>query len=344
MVPPRLLVVVLAAVVAVAPLPAAAGTILDSVQARGYLRCGVFERAPGFSMPTEDGAARDGFMARLCRAVAAAVTGDAANVEYVFLSGATRFQALEEGAVDALFDSTTWTVGRDAGTGVAFTQPVFHDGQGFVAHRRHGWAKLADVPDGTTVCVSVSSTSETSLADYSRRTGRKLTPLPFESWDMRWDAFLTGRCDLMTTDRSVLVTHVPTRVDDPARYVVFPDVISKEPLAIAVREEDRAWYDAVQWTLFALAAAEELGVTAANADHLRETSTHPEVRRLLGTEGEVGSGLGLDAEWALRAVKAGGNYGEIFDQTLGHASPYRLDRGQNALTTAGGLIFAPPFR
>lgn len=324
--------------------PAAAGATFDDVKTRGYLRCGVFERAPGFSMPVDDGRTRDGFMVRLCTAVAAAVVGDARAVEYVFLNGTTRFQALREGAVDGLFDSTTWTAARDAGTGFTFTQPVFHDGQGFVAHRRHGWSRLADVAEGATVCVSATSTSETSLADYMRRTGRRLEPLVFESWNVRWDAFLTGRCDLMTTDRSVLVTHVPTRVEDPQNYIVFPDVISPEPLSVVVRDDDPRWFDAVQWTLFALVQAERLGVTAANAAALRDTATHPEVRRLLGTEGDMGQALGLDAEWAVRAIQAGGNYGQIFEQTLGHASAYRLERGENALAGQGGLIFAPPFR
>lgn len=322
--------------------PARAGT-LDAVKERGYLRCGVFESAPGFSTAAADGRSRDGFMVRLCKAVAAAVTGDAGNVEYVFLNGSTRFEALRDGTVDALFDSTTWTVGRDAGTGVAFTLPVFHDGQGFVAHRRHGWTTLADVP-AATVCVSSNSTSQASLADHTRRTGQALTPLVFDSWTVRWDAFLTGRCELMTTDRAVLVTHVPERVEDPQNYVVFPDVISKEPLSVAVRDDDRAWFDAVQWTLFALIAAEELEVTAATAAALRETATHPEVRRLLGAEGDVGTALGLDAEWALRAITAGGNYGEIFAATLGDDSRFGLGRGANALWNQGGLIFAPPFR
>lgn len=336
------LAVVAAAATGVMTTPARAAT-LDEVKDRGYLRCGVFESAPGFSAAAADGRSRDGFMVRLCRAVAAAVTGDGNNVEYVFLNGNTRFEALREGAVDALFDSTTWTVGRDAGTGVAFTMPVFHDGQGFVAHRRHGWERLADVPEAT-VCVSSNSTSQASLADHTRRTGQALTPLVFDSWTVRWDAFLTGRCELMTTDRAVLVTHVPDRVEDPQNYVVFPDVISKEPLSVALRDDDRAWIDVVQWTLFALIAAEELDVTAATAADLRATSTHPEVRRLLGAEGDVGTALGLDAEWALRAITAGGNYGEIFAATLGDGSRFGLTRGANALWNGGGLIFAPPFR
>lgn len=324
-------------------IPTARADTLGEVKNRGYLRCGVFESAPGFSTATEDGRSRDGFMVRLCNAVAAAITGGADNVEYVFLNGNTRFEALRDGSVDALFDSTTWTASRDAGTGVAFTLPVFHDGQGFVAHRRHGWEKLADVPEAK-VCVSSNSTSQASLADHTRRTGQALTPLVFDSWVVRWDAFLTGRCELMTTDRAVLVTHVPDRVEDPQNYVVFPEVISKEPLSVAVRDDDRLWFDAVQWTLFALIAAEELGITAANAATLHATATHPEVRRLLGAEGDVGAALGLDAGWGLRAITAGGNYGEIFAATLGDGSRFGLTRGANALWNQGGLIYAPPFR
>lgn len=319
---------------------AGAGT-LDDVKSRGMLKCGVTGGQVGFSAPDANGVWQ-GFDVGYCRALAAAVLGDPMKVEFVPTTGQTRFTALASGEIDILSRTTTWTLSRDADLKFNFVGTNYYDGQAFMVPNSLG-AKSAKDLDGATVCIQTGTTTELNLAEYFRLNGMTYEPVPIEASAEAQRQFLAGACDVYTSDGSDLAS-VRSSFPNPADYVILPEIVSKEPLGPLVRQGDEQWADIAHWTLNALVAAEEFGVTKENAAQLAMESGNPEVKRLLGTEDKLGEMLGLDAEWAKRAISAGGNYGELFAANLGADTPIGLERGQNALWTQGGLIYAQPFR
>lgn len=332
--------VLLACVGTFAAETAVAEGILDAVKKRGALHCGISPVAPGFS-ELNDAGVRKGFDVDICRAVAAAVFGDAAKVEFVPLDITVRFQAVQSQGVDLLSAQTTWTFSRDTSVGLDFGPVVFHDGQAIMVAANLGVKQLSDL-SGSAICLLPGTTSLLNIEDYFRPRGIAYEPVVFENSDEWRNAFLSGRCDAISADRSVMVS-VRSMANDPKRYVILPDAISYEPLAPAVRQNDSQWRDVVSWTIFALITAERKGITQANLDTFND-SRDPEIQRLVGRNGDFGKMLSLDNKWAYNAIKAVGNYGEIFSRNLGPATAMSLDRGTNKLWTEGGLIFSPPFR
>jgi general L-amino acid transport system substrate-binding protein len=325
---------------ALAPGPALAESTLERLKARGQLQCGVNTGLPGFSSADEQGN-WSGLDADFCRAVAAAVLGDASKVRFTPLTAKERLTALQSGEVDILSRNTTWTLTRDSALGVHFAAVTYFDGQGFMVPRKLG-IKSARELDGASVCILAGTTTELNLADYFRTHGMSYQPVVFDTGDQTVRGFESGRCDVLTSDQSQLYA-LRIKLADPASGVILPEVISKEPLAPAVRQGDDAWFNLVRWTHFAMLNAEELGITAANVDEMK-ASTNPEIRRLLGVEGALGKGLGLGEDWAYQIIKQVGNYAEVFERNLGKGSPLGIERGQNALWRDGGLQYAPPIR
>ncbi|MGH1353823.1 MAG: amino acid ABC transporter substrate-binding protein [Thalassovita sp.] len=319
---------------------AAAGT-LDDVQARGKLRCGVTVGLVGFAAPDANGK-WDGFDVGFCRAVAAAVLGDGDAVEFVPTTGKTRFTALASGEIDMLARNTTWTFSRDVDLKFEFVGVNYYDGQGFMVPKELGISSAKEL-DGATVCIQTGTTTELNLADFFRTNNISYEPVPVETNAEIQQQYLAGACDVYTTDASGLAATRAT-FEDPSAHAVLPEIISKEPLGPLVRHGDNEWGDVVRWTLNALIASEELGITSANIGEMAAGTNNPEINRLLGTEGNLGEMLGLDAGWAKAAIMVGGNYGEVFEKNIGEASPVGLARGLNAQWTEGGLLYAPPFR
>ena len=319
---------------------AASAQTLADVQSRDTLRCGVNTGFAGFAFPDADGNWQ-GFDVAICRAIAAAVLGDPEKVEFVPTTGETRFTALTSGEIDVLSRNSTWTFTRDVDLKFTWAGVNYYDGQGFMVPKELGVTSATEL-DGATICIQTGTTTELNLADYFKVTGISYQPVPIQTPAEADQQFLGGACDVYTTDASQLATQRGT-YPNPDDYVILPEIISKEPLGPLVRQGDDQWADVVRWTLNALVAAEEYGVTAANAEEMAN-SENPEVKRLLGTEGDLGSMLGLDADWAKRAIMAGGNYGELFAATIGEGTPSNIPRGLNALWTEGGLQYSPPFR
>jgi len=319
---------------------ASAQTLAD-VQARGNLNCGVSTGLAGFSAPDANGVWQ-GFDVAVCRAVAAAVLGDPMAVTFVTTTGQTRFSALASGEIDMLARNTTWTFSRDVDLALTFTGVNYYDGQGFMVPRELGVSSALEL-DGATVCIQTGTTTELNLADFFRSNNMSYEPVPIETNAEAQQQYLAGACDVYTTDASGLAA---TRASfaDPSAHAILPEIISKEPLGPAVRQGDDQWADVVRWTLNALIAAEEYGVTSANIAEMAAGTDNPEINRLLGSEGDLGGMLGLDSEWAIRAISASGNYGEIFASTIGEQTPIGLARGLNNQWTQGGLLYAPPFR
>ncbi len=320
--------------------PALAGK-LDEVRDRGVLKCGVSTGSVGFSAPDANGVWQ-GFDVGMCRAVAAAVLGDPKAVEFVPTTSKTRFSALASGEIDMLSKTTTWTYSRDSDLNVDFEGVNFYDGQGFMVSAGLGVSSAREL-DGATMCIKTGTTSELNLADYFRTNGMDFDPVPIDTDSEAIQQLLAGSCDVFSTDRSKLYA-IHSTFENPGDYVILPEIISKEPLGPAVLEGDQEWGDIVRWTLNALIAAEELGITSKNAAEMAANSKNPEVRRLLGTEGNLGAMNRLSADWALAAIQAVGNYGELFANTIGENSPIKMKRGINALWTDGGLQYSPPFR
>jgi general L-amino acid transport system substrate-binding protein len=320
---------------------AASAATLDTVKQRGTLVCGVSAGFAGFSTPDSQGNYK-GLDVDYCRALAAAVLGDAGKVRYVALTAQNRFTALQSGEIDVLYRNSTQTYLRGVTLGLRQGPVNFYDGQGFLVKRDAGVKELKDLK-GATVCVAQGTTHEVTLGDYGRANGIDWKPLVFDRTDTMYQTFFGGRCDVMTQDASALAGAVTTAAPNPADYVVLPQTISKEPLGPFTRNGDEAWSDIITWLHYGLVEAEELGVTAANADEMTKSST-PAIQRLLGTAGDLGSRLGLDNKWMLQAIKAGGNYSEIFERNVGKASPLKLDRGLNATWNKGGLMYAVPFK
>jgi general L-amino acid transport system substrate-binding protein len=321
---------------------AASAATLDDVKARGVLNCGVSTGLTGFAAPDANGVWQ-GFDVGVCRAVAAAVLGDPTAVEFVTTTGQTRFTALASGQIDMLARNTTWTFSRDVDLKFTFLGVNYYDGQGFMVPRDLGVTSAKDL-DGATVCIQTGTTTELNLADFFDENGISYEPVPIETNAEAQQQYLAGACDVYTTDASGLAATRAT-FEDPSAHVVLPEIISKEPLGPLVRHGDDEWGDVVRWTLNALISAEELGITSANIAELAAAPVlNKEINRLLGTEGELGAMLGLDADWAVKAISAGGNYGELFEKNIGENTPIGLARGLNAQYLDGGLIYSPPFR
>ena len=318
--------------------PASAGT-LDQVQKRGKLLCGVHPGLPGFGL--QDNAQWVGFDVDFCRAVAAAVFNDPTRIEFIPLTAKDRFTALQSGEVDLLSRNTTWSLSREAGQGFLFAGVTYFDGQAFMVRKKLNVTSALEL-SGASICVIQGTTTELNLSDYFRANNMKFEPVTYAYADEAVAAYQDGRCDAFTTDMSGLYAE-RAKLKSPEEHTVLPEVISKEPLGPLVRQGDDAWFNIVKWTYFALVNAEEMGVTSKNVDD-KARSEAPDVRRLLGVEGNYGESLGLSRDWAYRIVKLVGNYGEIFDRNLGDGSKLRIKRGVNGLWSKGGLQYAPPVR
>ena len=319
----------------------ASAATLDTVKSRGTLVCGVSTGFAGFSAPDSQGNYK-GLDTDYCRALAAAVLGDPTKVRFVPLTAQNRFTALQSGEIDVLYRNSTQTFLR--GNTIGLTQgPInFYDGQGFAVRKDSGVDKVAGL-NGATVCVAQGTTHEVTIGDYSRANKVEIKTVVFERPDTMYQAFFAGRCDAMSQDSSALAGAVGTAAPNPADYKVIPETISKEPLGPFTRNGDEVWTNIVAWLHYGLIEAEEQGVTSANADEMAK-GQNPVVQRLLGATGDFGQRFGLTNTWMLAAVKAGGNYGEIFERNVGAASPLKLSRGLNGLWSKGGLMYAVPFR
>lgn len=331
----------IAAVLLAAGVTGASAATLDTVKQRGTLVCGVSAGFAGFSVPDSQGNYK-GLDVDYCRALAAGVLGDANKVRYVALTAQNRYTALQSGEIDVLYRNSTETFLRGTTLGLRQGPVNFYDGQGFVVKKDTGVKELKDLK-GATVCVAQGTTHEVTLGDYGRANGIDWKPLVFDRVDTMYQTFFGGRCDVMTQDASALAGAVATAAPNPADYLVLPTTISKEPLGPFTRNGDEVWSDIITWLHFGLVEAEELGVTQANVDEMAKSTT-PAIQRLLGASGDLGSRLGLDNKWMQQAIKATGNYGEIFERNVGKAGPLKLERGLNGLWTKGGLMYAIPFK
>ncbi len=313
---------------------------LDTVKQRGTLVCGVTTGLAGFGQPDDKGN-WTGLDVDYCRAVAAAVFGDDKKVKYVPTTAKERFTALQSAEVDMLARNTTWTMSRDSALGLSFTGINYFDGQGFMVKKSLGVNSAKEL-NGASVCVQTGTTTELNLADYFKSNNMTYKSVVFEKLDETLQAYQSGRCDVFTTDQSGLYS---TRIQqpNPEEHVVLPEIISKEPLGPSVRQGDSQWFTIVKWVHFALLNAEELGVTQANVAQMA-SSTNPEIKRLLGKDGDFGKGIGLENDWAVNIIKAVGNYGEIFERNVGSGSRLNIARGLNRLWNKGGLQYAPPIR
>lgn len=327
----------LAAVCATATAQTASST-MDIVRQRGVLHCGVTPNVPGFAAPDTQGNWR-GLDADVCRAVAAAFFGDPSKVRFIPTTTPQRFTMLQSGDVDLLSRATTWTLTRESNLGLAFAGIYYYDGQAFMV-RRGTPVTSAKQLDGATVCLQPGATTERNMADFARINGIRLVPVAMEDIEEVRAAFKAGRCDAYTTDLSSLASFRFLQGAEADRYVILPEVTSKEPLGPLVRKGDWKWFDLVRWTLYALVAAEELGITRANVDSMM-ASDSPDVRRFVGAEGEIGTSLGVDNRWAVNVIRAVGNFGEVWDRNI---TPLGVQRGINRLWTQGGLMYAPPMR
>ena len=332
-----------ATVAALAATPALAGKDLDTIRSRGSLVCGVNTGLAGFSAADSQGK-WTGLDVDYCRALAAAILGDANKVRFSPLTAQQRFTALQSGEIDVLSRNTTWTLTRDASLGMHFVGVTFYDGQGFMVPKSLN-VKSAKQLKGATVCVQSGTTTELNLTDYSRANNLQMKPVVFEKQEASTGAYFSGRCQVFTTDASGLASIRSKEAKNPADHVILPELISKEPLGPSIRRGDDDFFAIAKWTLNALLEAEEYGITQANVDQMKKDSKNPSVMRLLGAGTEdMGKPLGLDKEWAYRAIKAVGNYGEIFERHVGEKTPIGLPRGSNNLWTNGGLMYAPPVR
>ncbi len=317
-----------------------AGATLNAIKERGFIKCGVSDGLPGFSFADEKGN-YSGIDVDVCRAVAAAVFGDSTKVKFTPLTAKERFTALQSGEIDVLSRNTTWTSNRDSAQGMNFAGVTYYDGQGFLVNKKLG-VKSAKELDGATVCINAGTTHELNLSDYFRANKKKFTPLTYEKSDESAKSLEAGRCDVLTSDQSQLYAQ-RIKLAKPDDYVVLPEVISKEPLGPVVRHGDDEWLDIVKWTLYAMVNAEELGVNSRNVEEMKQ-STNPDVKRLLGVEGDKGKEFGLANDWMAVVIRQVGNYGEIFERNVGKDSPLKIARGLNALWNQGGLQYAPPVR
>ncbi len=325
-----------------AALPAHAGKTVDAIKARGQLVCGVNTGLVGFAAADSSGQ-WSGLDVDVCRAVAAALLGDAGKVKYVPLNAQQRFTALQSGEIDLLSRNTTFSLTRDASLGLHVTTPIYYDGQGFMVPAKSNIKNPRQLK-GQTVCVQSGTTTEKNLTDFSRANKLGIKPVVFEKLEAATSAYFSGRCVAYTTDASGLASIRNKEARKPADHVILPELISKEPLGPLVRRGDDDWLAIVKWTLYGLIEAEEYGITQANVDQLKASSTDPVVQRMLGQAEDTGRLLGLDKEWLVRALKATGHYGEMFERHVGPKSALALPRGLNNQWNKGGLMYAMPIR
>jgi len=313
---------------------------LKNTQSKGFVRCGVSQGLPGFS--NADAAGNwTGVDVDVCRAVAAAVLGDASKVKYTPLSAKERFTALTSGEIDILSRNTTWTLSRDADIGLTFVGVNFYDGQGFMVRKDSGINSVDDFANGISACTNIGTTTELNMRDFFNSKGISYEPVAFEKADEVVAAYDSGRCDTYTTDKSGLAAQ-RTKMTNPDDHMVLPETISKEPLGPVVRQGDAVWEDIVRWSLNVMIEAEEYGITSSNADMMK-TSDNPQIKRLVGSEGELGAAFGLDNDWSLRIIKQVGNYGESYKRNIADTG-ILPDRGPNQLWTKGGILYVPPAR
>lgn len=310
---------------------------LDSVKSKGYVQCGVSTGLPGFSNADAEGNWK-GLDVDICRAVAAAVLGDASKVKYTPLTAKERFTALQSGEIDMLSRNTTWTLTRDASLGLNFAGVNYYDGQGFMVTKSLG-VKSATELDGAAVCIQAGTTTELNLADYFKLKGMAYKSVTYDTSDATVKGFEAGRCDVLTSDQSQLYA-LRIKLKDPKTAIVLPEVISKEPLGPVVRQGDDKWFNIVKWSLFAMVNAEEMGLTSENVESLKKSS-NPGIERMMGGQGEK---LGLGDDWSYNIIAQVGNYGEAFERNVGMGSPLKISRGLNGLWSKGGLQYAPPIR
>lgn len=321
--------------------PAFAGKTLDAIKSRGMLNCGVNPSLPGFAAADSQGN-WTGLDVDVCKAVAATVLNDAAKVKWTPLNATQRFAVLQAGEIDILSRNTTWTLNRDASLGLHFTGTTYYDGQGFMVTKKSKITSAKSLK-GATVCVQSGTTTEKNLNDYSKVNKLGIKPVVFDTQEATNKAYFAGRCQAYTTDASGLASVRNKEATNPDDHVILPDLISKEPLGPSVRRGDDEFFAIVKWVVYALIEAEEYGITQANVDQMK-SSTDPVVQRILGTSEDTGKLLGLDKEWAYRAIKAVGNYGEMFERNVGPKSTLKLPRGLNNQWNKGGLMYAPPVR
>jgi general L-amino acid transport system substrate-binding protein len=330
------------AALAVTALPAHAGKTLDAIKARGQVVCGVNTGLAGFSQADSNGA-WSGMDVDICKAIAAAVLGDANKVKWVPLVAQQRFSALQSGEIDILSRNTTFTLSRDASLGLHTTAVTYYDGQGFMVPVSSK-VKNAKQLKGATVCVQSGTTTEKNLTDYSKANNLGMKPVVFEKLEAVNAAYFSGRCQAYTTDASGLASIRNKEAKDPKEHLILPELISKEPLGPMVRRGDDEWLAITKWVIHGLVEAEEYGVTQANVAAMAKDSKDPVIGRLTGSTEDIGKHLGLDKEWLVRAIKAVGNYGEIFEHNVGPKTALALPRGSNNLWNNDGLIYAPPLR
>lgn len=328
--------ILLTSILAVAANTASADT-LSSVKSKGYVQCGASTGLPGFSNADASGNWK-GLDVDICRAVAAAVLGDAGKVKYTPLTAKERFTALQSGEIDMLSRNTTWTLTRDGSLGLNFAGVNYYDGQGFMVTKGLG-VKSALELDGAAVCIQAGTTTELNLADYFRENGMKYKSVTYDTSDATIKGFEAGRCDMLSSDQSQLYA-LRIKLKNPGSAIVLPEVISKEPLGPVVRQGDDKWFNIVKWSLYAMVNAEELGLTSKNIDSMKGSS-NPSIGRFMDGQGEK---LSLNNDWAYNIVKQVGNYGEAFERNVGMSSPLKISRGLNALWSNGGLQYAPPIR
>jgi general L-amino acid transport system substrate-binding protein len=336
----RCLAVCLVSSLALATAGAAQAQTLDAIKQRGQLLCGVSTGLTGFSVADDKGN-WTGLDVDFCRALAAAVFNDPSKVKFVPLNATDRFAALKSGQIDVLSRNSTWTMGREAEHNLSFAGVTYYDGQGFMVHNSRKADSALDL-DGTKVCVQSGTTTESNLADYFRSNNIKYEEVAFNAAADVVKAYTDGKCDVFTSDVSQLHSE-RANFAKPADHVILPDIISKEPLGPAVRQGDDRWLEIVKWTYFAMLNAEELGVDSKNIDQALQ-SAKPDVKRLVGTEGTYGEGIGLTKDWAVRVIRLVGNYGEVYDRNVGVGSKLGIPRGLNQLWNAGGIQYAPPIR
>ena len=319
---------------------AQAGT-LEDVRAKGFIQCGVSQGVPGFSNPDDDGN-WTGIDVDVCRAVAAAVFGDAQAVKFSGLTAKARFTALSSGEIDILSRNTTWTMTRDTQLGLNFAGVNYYDGQGMMVPAGLGVTSALEL-DGANICTNTGTTTELNITDYFRQNGMAFNLVAFEKADEVVGAYDAGRCDVYTTDRSALAAQ-RTKLTAPDAHVVLPEIISKEPLGPVVRQGDDVWFNIVKWSLNAMINAEEMGITSENINKMTYNKLTPAEARFIGKEGKFGEELGLNADWAYQIIRQVGNYGESYERNVGPDTPVKLARGVNALWSNGGILYAPPIR
>lgn len=313
---------------------------LDDTKKKGYLSCGLNTGLAGFAAPDTDGVWK-GIDVDFCKAVSAAVLGDASKVKYAHLNAKERFTALQSGEIDVLARNTTWTATRDTSLGLNFIGANYYDGQGFLVSKKLG-VKSAKELDGAAFCIQAGTTTELNLTDYFKANKMEYTPVTYDTAAQVIEGFKAGRCDVVTSDASQLYA-LRTQLKDPSSAFVLPEIISKEPLGPVVRQGDDKWFNIVRWTHIAMLNAEELGVNSQNVDQMLNSS-NPSIQRLLGASGKIGEQMGLDAKWAYNIIKQVGNYGEVFERNVGKGSPLQIDRGLNKLWKDGGLQYGAPIR